>query len=81
MATVRSVGCNVYVDPEGVAFKVKVALVDKGIDGEALARSVAERPKRSRSCAARLAVRRQQGAQGRPPLRQGAQPSRRIGRP
>lgn len=44
MATVRSVGRNVYADPEDVAVKLRAAIVDKGADGEALARSVAERP-------------------------------------
>ncbi|MGF6178273.1 Ti-type conjugative transfer relaxase TraA [Ensifer sp. 4252] len=44
MEAVRSVGRNVYADPDGVAVKLGAALVDKGADGQALAKSVAERP-------------------------------------
>ncbi|WP_455270900.1 Ti-type conjugative transfer relaxase TraA [Rhizobium herbae] len=44
METVRSVGGNVYADPDGVAAKLSIAIVDKGVEGRALARSVAERP-------------------------------------
>lgn len=42
--TVRSVGRNVYADPDGVAAKLSIAVVDRGMDGQALAKSVAERP-------------------------------------
>jgi Ti-type conjugative transfer relaxase TraA len=44
MEAVRSVGRNVYADPDGVAAKLSVAIVDKGMGGQALAKSVAERP-------------------------------------
>jgi Ti-type conjugative transfer relaxase TraA len=44
MEAVRSVGRNVYADPDGVAAKLSIALIEKGMDGQALARSVAERP-------------------------------------
>ncbi|WP_457584882.1 Ti-type conjugative transfer relaxase TraA [Ensifer canadensis] len=44
MATVRSVGRNVYADPEDVAVKLRAAIVDRGTDGQALAKSIAERP-------------------------------------
>lgn len=44
MDVVRSVGRNVYADPDGVAEKLGVALVDKGMEGQALAKSLAERP-------------------------------------
>lgn len=44
MEVVRSIGCNVYADPDGVAVKLGVAIVDKGADGQTLAKSVAERP-------------------------------------
>ncbi|MBZ7927127.1 Ti-type conjugative transfer relaxase TraA (plasmid) [Ensifer adhaerens] len=44
METVRSLGRNVFADPEGAAAKIAVAIVDKGVDGEALAKTVAERP-------------------------------------
>ncbi|MBP1862185.1 Ti-type conjugative transfer relaxase TraA [Rhizobium herbae] len=44
MEAVRSVGRNVYADLDGVAAKLSVAIVDKGMDGQALAKSVAERP-------------------------------------
>ncbi len=44
METVRSVGRNVYADADGVAGKLSVAIVDKGIEGQALARSVVEWP-------------------------------------
>ncbi|MDX0524818.1 Ti-type conjugative transfer relaxase TraA [Sinorhizobium medicae] len=44
MEAVRSVGRNVYADPDGVAVKLGAAIVDKGADGQALAKSVAERP-------------------------------------
>ncbi len=41
---VRSVGRNVYADPDGVAATLSVAILDKGMEGQALAKSVAERP-------------------------------------
>ncbi len=44
MEAVRSFGRNVYTDHDGVAAKVSIAIMDKGIDGQALAKSVAERP-------------------------------------
>ncbi|OEC96893.1 Ti-type conjugative transfer relaxase TraA [Rhizobium sp. YK2] len=44
MEAVRSVGGNVYVDPDGVAARLSLAIVDKGMDAHALAKSVAERP-------------------------------------
>ena len=44
MEAVRSVGRNVYADPEGVAAKLSVAIADKGMEGPTLAKSVAERP-------------------------------------
>ncbi|NVD42903.1 Ti-type conjugative transfer relaxase TraA [Ensifer sp. HO-A22] len=44
MEAVRSIGRNVYADPDGVAVKLGAAIVDKGADGQALAKSVAERP-------------------------------------
>lgn len=44
MEAVRSVGRNVYADADGVAAKLSGAIMDRGIEGEALAKSVAERP-------------------------------------
>lgn len=44
MDAVRSVGRNVYVDPDGVAAQFSMAIVDRGMDAQALAKSVAERP-------------------------------------
>ncbi|WP_426240150.1 Ti-type conjugative transfer relaxase TraA [Pararhizobium sp. DWP1-1-3] len=44
MGAVRSVGRNVYADPDGVAASLSTAIVDKGMDGQALAKSLAERP-------------------------------------
>ncbi|MBD9490455.1 Ti-type conjugative transfer relaxase TraA [Ensifer sp. ENS11] len=44
MEAVRSIGRNVYADPDGVAVKLSVALMDKGMEGQTLATSVAERP-------------------------------------
>ncbi|WP_104668371.1 Ti-type conjugative transfer relaxase TraA [Ensifer adhaerens] len=44
MESVRSLGRQVYVDPDGVATKIASAIVEKGMDGNALAKSVAERP-------------------------------------
>jgi Ti-type conjugative transfer relaxase TraA len=44
MDAVRSVGRNVYVDPDGVAAQLSAAILDKGMDAQALAQSVAVRP-------------------------------------
>ncbi len=44
MDAVLSVGRNVYADPDDVAAKISVAILDRAIGGEALAKSVAERP-------------------------------------
>ncbi|WP_457588951.1 Ti-type conjugative transfer relaxase TraA [Ensifer canadensis] len=44
MAAVRAVGRHVYVEPDGVAARFNAAIVDKGMGGQALATSVAERP-------------------------------------
>lgn len=44
METVRSVAYRVYADPEGVAARLGSAIADKGVDGQALAKIVAERP-------------------------------------
>ncbi|MHB0953997.1 MAG: Ti-type conjugative transfer relaxase TraA [Allorhizobium sp.] len=44
MEAVRSVVRNVYVDPDGVAARFSVAIVDKGLDGQRLAKMLADRP-------------------------------------
>lgn len=44
MAVVRSIGRNVYVDSDGVAVKLSVTIVDKGISAPALTKSIAEQP-------------------------------------
>ncbi|MHB0953241.1 MAG: Ti-type conjugative transfer relaxase TraA [Allorhizobium sp.] len=44
MEAVRSVGRNVYVDPDGVAARLSVAIVDKCLDGQGLAKLLADRP-------------------------------------
>lgn len=44
MEAVRSVGRYVYVDPERAATELGRAIVDKSMEGQALAKSVAERP-------------------------------------
>lgn len=44
MEAVRSIGRHVYVDPDGVAGKLSVAIMDTGMAAQALAASVAERP-------------------------------------
>nr|WP_257792576.1 BID domain-containing protein [Sinorhizobium sp. M14] len=44
MEAVRSVGRNVYADPDGVAGKLSADIVDKGMLGQALATSVTECP-------------------------------------
>lgn len=44
MGVVQDVGTQVYVDPRGAADKLARAIVDNMVDGDALAKSVAERP-------------------------------------
>ena len=44
MEAMRSVGRNVYVDPDGVAARLSVAIVDKGMDRQGLAKLLADRP-------------------------------------
>lgn len=44
MGRVRSIGRDVYVDPDGVAARLSVAIVDKGMDGQGLAKLLADRP-------------------------------------
>lgn len=44
LESVRSLGRQVYVDPDSVAARIASAIVEKGVDGNALAKSVAERP-------------------------------------
>lgn len=44
MEAVRSIGRDVYVDPEGVAAKLSLAIVDKGTDGQGLAKMLSDRP-------------------------------------
>ena len=44
MEAVRSVGRNVYVDPDGVAARLSVAIVDKGMEGQGLAKLLTDRP-------------------------------------
>jgi Ti-type conjugative transfer relaxase TraA len=44
MEDVRSVGREVYVDPEQAAATLSAAIVDKGIEGRVLARSLIETP-------------------------------------
>lgn len=44
METVRSVSRNVYADPDSVAARLSVATLHKGMAGQALAKSIAERP-------------------------------------
>ncbi|WP_457662581.1 Ti-type conjugative transfer relaxase TraA [Sinorhizobium medicae] len=44
MATVRSLARKVYANADGVAAKISLAIVEKGMNGDALAKSVAERP-------------------------------------
>ncbi|MBW8301352.1 MAG: Ti-type conjugative transfer relaxase TraA, partial [Hydrogenophaga sp.] len=41
---VRALGRDVYVDPEGVAAKLSLAIIDKGTDGQGLAKLLADRP-------------------------------------
>lgn len=44
METVRTFGRDVYVDPDGVTAKLSAAIVDKGMDGQGLAKLLADRP-------------------------------------
>ncbi len=44
MDAVRSVGRNVYTEPDRVAAMLGVAIMDKGMEGQVLATSVVERP-------------------------------------
>ncbi|MFK0276093.1 Ti-type conjugative transfer relaxase TraA [Ensifer sp. NPDC090286] len=44
MEPVRSLARDIFAGANGVAAKIAVAIVDKGIDGDALAKTVAERP-------------------------------------
>ncbi|SDN73895.1 Ti-type conjugative transfer relaxase TraA [Ensifer sp. YR511] len=44
MEPVQLLGRNVFADPGGVAAKIAMAIIDKGSDGDALAKSIAERP-------------------------------------
>ena len=44
MQAVRSVGREVYLDPEQAAARLRAAIVDTGIEGHALARSLIETP-------------------------------------
>lgn len=46
MQAVRSVGREVYLDPEQAAARLRAAIVDTGIEGHALARSLVETPER-----------------------------------
>ncbi|PPJ46400.1 Ti-type conjugative transfer relaxase TraA [Rhizobium sp. KAs_5_22] len=41
---VRALGRDVYVDPEGVVERLSLAIVDKGMDGQGLAKLLADRP-------------------------------------
>ncbi|SSC70162.1 unnamed protein product [Ciceribacter sp. T2.26MG-112.2] len=44
MHTVRALARDVYVDPDGVAARLSLAIVDKGMDGQGLAKLLSERP-------------------------------------
>ncbi|MGF6178364.1 Ti-type conjugative transfer relaxase TraA [Ensifer sp. 4252] len=44
IATVRSLARKIYQDPDGAAAKIAFAIVEKGMNGDALAKSVAGRP-------------------------------------
>ena len=44
MQAVRSVAREVYIDPDRVAAALSAAIVDTGVDGQVLARSLAENP-------------------------------------
>ncbi len=46
METVRSVGQQIYVDPDGAAAKIGQAIIKAGADGATLATSVTEHPER-----------------------------------
>jgi len=44
MEAVRSIGRDVYVDPDGVAARLSAAIVDKGMHGQGLAKLLTDRP-------------------------------------
>lgn len=44
METVRALGRDVYIDPDGVTARLSAAIVDKGMDGQGLAKMLTERP-------------------------------------
>ncbi len=46
MEAVRSVGQQIYVDPDGAAAKIGQAIVNAGADGQTLANAVTEHPER-----------------------------------
>jgi len=44
MEVVRALGRDVYVDPDGVVAQLSMAIVDKGMEGQGLAKLLVERP-------------------------------------
>lgn len=44
MEAVRALGRDVYVDPDGVTARISAAIVDKGMDGQGVAKMLSERP-------------------------------------
>lgn len=44
MEVVRSIGRDVYVDPDGVTARLSAAILEKGMDGQRLAKLLTERP-------------------------------------
>jgi hypothetical protein len=44
LETVRALARDVYVDPDGVVARLSAAIVNKGMDGQGLAKLLAERP-------------------------------------
>ena len=46
MEAVRTLGRDVYVDPDGVTARLSAAIVDKGMDGQELAKVLTDRPER-----------------------------------
>jgi len=44
MERARSIGRDVYVDPDGVSAQLSLAIVDRGMDGQTLAKLLADRP-------------------------------------
>lgn len=46
MEAVRSVGQQIYVDPDGAAAKIGQAIVNAGADGQTLANAATEHPER-----------------------------------